>query len=120
MYELKLLSVLVYVLLLIGYANRRRRRLHISLMVTALAIDLGMVLFLELTRAVIESIPGREMTSLLVVHIALSTVVLFLYGIQVVTGVKNARGGHSRTHAKAWIWLLAARLGNLITSFWVV
>lgn len=114
---LKLLSVFVCVLLVIGYANRRRKRVHIPLMVSSLLIDLGLVLYLEITRAVVESVATREMTLLLVVHICLSVAVLALYGVQVVTGIKKARGGTSVWHVRCGLVLLVTRFGNLITSF---
>lgn len=116
---LKILSVFACLLIVVGVLNRRRKRVHIPLMLTALTIDLGIVLFLELTRAVIESLPGREMTPLLIIHICLSTSVLALYAVQVVTGIKNARGRHSRVHSKVPVWFIIVRFGNLITSFLV-
>lgn len=117
---LTLISAFVCVLIVVGVLNRRRKRLHISLMVSALVIDVGIVLYLELARAVIESIPGREMTGLLIFHIALSCLVLVLYGCQVYTGIKNARGQRSAWHAKIPPWFITARFGNLITSYFVV
>ena len=113
------ISAFVCVLIVLGVLNRRRKKVHISLMISALAIDLGIVLYLELARAVVESLPGREMSGLLVFHIALSCVVLFLYGCQVYTGIKNARGQRSAWHAKIPIWFIFARFGNLITSLFI-
>ena len=56
-HPLKLLSVAVCVILVIGVLNRRRKRVHIPLMLTAMVIDVGMVLYLEIRRGVVESIP---------------------------------------------------------------
>ncbi len=117
---IRMLSVFVCVLIIAGVLNRGRKRVHIPLMVSALAIDLAMVLFLEITRGVVESIPGRQLSPKLVIHILLSLTVLALYTVQVVTGIKKARGGASGTHRKMLIWLLVTRLGNLITSFLIV
>ena len=117
---LKLLSIFVVLLLVVGVLNRRRIRIHIPLMATAMAIDLAIVLYLEIMRGVVESIPHRPMTPLLVFHICLSTAVLGLYAVQVVTGIRNARGRHSHAHGKVAYVLLATRFGNLITSWLVV
>ena len=117
---LNYLSIAVCVLLLGGYLNRRRKSLHITLMVTAMATDVAMVLYLEITRAVIESLPGRGVTPLLGTHIAMSVAVLVLYGVQVATGIKKARGKPSTRHGKVALWLLVLRLGNLVTSFFVI
>ena len=110
----------VFVLLIIGVLNRRRVRVHVPIMVSAITIDVGLVLYLELARGVIESIPGREKSPLLMFHILLSVTVLVLYGIQIVTGIKKARGKPNATHGKVMIWLLVIRFGNLITSFLVM
>ena len=56
-HPLKLLSVAVCVILVVGVLNRRRKRVHIPLMLTAMVIDVGMVLYLESRRGVVESIP---------------------------------------------------------------
>ena len=114
-------SILVCVLLTLGVLARRRKRRHIPFMVVAIAIDLAIV-------GVIEFGPGlgaigsakAKMGPLMIVHITMSVLVLVLYGIQVVTGIKKARGGTSRLHGKVMPWLLALRLGNLFTSFLVM
>jgi len=118
-HPLKLLSAFVCFILVIGVLNRRRKRIHIPLMLTAMAIDVGMVLYLEIRRGVVESIPTRPMTLLLAVHITISVLVLILYGVQVVTGFRNAKGRRSTWHP--WIagLLLPLRFSNLITSFMI-
>jgi len=117
---LKLLSIGACVLILIGYFNRSRKRVHISMMVSALVIDLGIVLYLEIARAVIESIPSRPITPLLIIHIIISVTVLVLYGIQLYTGIKKARGQSSAIHSKMPLWFMVTRFGNLLTSFLIV
>ncbi|MFQ5495188.1 MAG: DUF420 domain-containing protein [Phycisphaerae bacterium] len=117
---LKLISAFVCFLLVLGLVNRRRKRVHMALMTGAIAIDVSMVLYLEIARHVVESIPTRDMTPLLLGHVILSTVVLILYGIQVVSGVRNARGRISRLHPQMAVWTLVLRFGNLVTSWLVV
>ena len=117
---IRLLSVLVFILLVCGVVARHRKRAHIPLMITAMAIDLGMVVYLEVTRAVVESVAREPMTALKLVHILLSVVVLVLYVVQIRTGISNARGQRSRTHGRTMPWLLLARLGSLVTSFFVI
>ena len=96
---------------------RRRRNVHIPLMLSAIGIDLAMVLYLEITRHVVESVPKRPMTPLLGIHISISVMVLVFYGVQVYTGIQNSRGRRSRVHPRvAWV-LVITRLGNLVTSF---
>ena len=90
------------------------------LMISAITIDLGLVLYLEIARGVVESIPARPMTPLLFVHILMSVSVIVMYGVQVYGGIKNARGNRSVAHRKVMPWLLLIRFGNLVTSFLVV
>lgn len=90
------------------------------LMISAISIDVGIVLYLEIARGVVESIPKRPMTPLLVVHILLSVLVLVMYGVQVYGGINNARGRRSVAHRKMMPWLLVTRFGNLVTSFFVM
>ena len=115
-----MLSVTAFCMLLIGVACRRRRRWHMRLMISAITIDVGLVLYLEIARGVVESIPKRPMTLLLFVHILLSVSVLVMYGVQVYGGIHNARGRRSVAHRKLMPWLLLTRFGNLVTSFFVV
>ena len=120
-HPLKILSAFVCVLIVVGLLKRRQRKTHITMMVSALVIDLGLVLYLELERGVVESVPGREPTPLLYFHIALSLVVLILYGVQVFTGVKKKlKGLPCPLHKKAAVLLVITRLGNLITSYLVM
>jgi uncharacterized membrane protein YozB (DUF420 family) len=109
----------VCLILVIGVLNRRRKRIHIPLMLSAMAIDVGMVLYLEIRRGVVESIPQRPMTPLLVIHITISVLVLILYGVQVVTGYRNAKGRRSTWHPRIAALLLPLRFANLITSFMI-
>jgi uncharacterized membrane protein YozB (DUF420 family) len=112
------LSAFVFLLLCVGVANRRRRWVHIPLMSSAMAIDLAMVLYIELARGAIQQAQAK-MGPLMVVHIIISCLVLVLYGMQVYTGVRKARNRPSRAHAWVMPWLLTLRFGNLVTS-WIV
>lgn len=118
-HPLKVLSALVCVMLVAGVLNRRRRHIHIPLMVSSFLIDLGIVLYLEIRRGVVESIPGRPMTPLLIVHITLSTIVLVFYGVQIYTGIQNAKGNRRPWHRTGAVAFLITRFGNLITSFMI-
>ena len=118
-HPLKFLSAFVCVLIVVGLLNRRRKRVHIPLMLSALIIDLSMVLYLEIRRGVIESIPQRPMTPLLIVHILISVTVLVLYGMQVYTGIQNAKGRRSRQHPRVGATFVVLRFANLLTS-WMI
>ena len=115
---LKLISIFACILIVIGYLNRSRPRVHIPLMACAFVIDVSIVLYIEIARDVIASARAK-MGPLMIVHIFLSCSVLALYVGQIITGIQNARGRRSRWHPKGAHWFLLARFGNLITSFLV-
>ena len=51
------------------------------------------------------------------IHILISVTVLVLYGVQVVTGYRNARGRRSAWHPRIARLFLPLRFANLIASF---
>jgi len=118
---LKVLSAFVCVLVVVGLFKRTSRRTHVTMMVSALLIDLGMVLYLEITRHVVESVPTREMSGLLLFHIALSVVVLSLYGVQLYTGIKKKlKGLPCPLHKRTAVFFVMTRFGNFVTSILVM
>lgn len=118
MSPLKIISIVACLLLAAGYVNRRRKRVHIPLMLSAFVVDMGLVLYIELNRGAINT--ARTTTSgLMIFHIAISVGVVLLYLWQIYSGIRRARGGESVSHGITGVMLLVTRLGNLITSFMV-
>lgn len=117
--NLELLSIFVCGLLVFGYLNRRTPRIHIPSMAIAFLIDMTIVVYIEVTRDAVASAKKR-MGALMIVHILLSLTVLVLYFGQIITGLRKVKGRPSRWHGQAALWFLAARFGNLITSFMVM
>ncbi len=115
---LKIISIFVCVLLLIGFTKRKKRRTHIPFMLIAFAIDMGMVLYIELDRHAIEQAVG-PISGIMKFHIAVSILVVVLYIVQIVTGVRKLKGLASTWHGRSGVTLLVLRLANLITSFMV-
>ncbi len=115
-YSLKILSIVVYVIILVAFANRKRVKVHVPMMAAAFVIDVAMVLYIELTRHAIETAVGPT-SPVMKIHIALSVITVVLYVGQIITGIKKAKGQTSAWHGKAGAIFLLARLGNLITSF---
>lgn len=115
-----------WVLLVIGWWFRRNRRLHLGFVLPGMAVDLGLVVFLELTRSVIERTAGmdRSMTNaaladvrpygtLETIHIATSTAAVVLYIPTIWLGAKLAWGtagsGVRTWHKRCAIGALALR-----------
>lgn len=114
------LSLLVCIMLVVGVIWRRKRNVHIPLMLGAIVIDLGMVLYIEFSRGAVEQAQSK-MGTLMKVHIAISIGVLVLYGIHVCTGILMARGGKvGGIHGKIMLPTVGLRILNLITSVMVM
>jgi len=116
---LKAVSVVAFFLVLLGFANRRRRHVHIPCMAAAFLMDMGVVLYIELTRGAIES-ARAHMGPLMVVHICLSVTVVGLYFAQIASGIQKARGRRIPWHRQTGVLFVLTRFGNLVTSFLVV
>jgi hypothetical protein len=114
----KLLSTATLLVLLCGFALRRQRKLHISLMASAFALDLLAVAAIEAKRGAIH----KTLTShspLLFVHVTASVLALASYaamsylGNQVVNGNERLRPWHRRV---AWVFG-GSRMTNYATSW---
>lgn len=126
MTPLKAISIFVFIILVVGFAYRRRRKVHVPLMLSAFAIDMGLVAYIEFNRKAIKTAqsiitsdanagPGPLMT----IHIIMSVIVVLLYFWQIYTGIGKLRGRRNASHPYTGITFLLLRFGNLVTSFMV-
>jgi uncharacterized membrane protein YozB (DUF420 family) len=78
-----LLATLAFVLIVLGWTQRRRRSRHVPLVLTGIGLDLGLVVWLEVTRGVVEKVAGASehapFSVVRWVHIASSTLAVVLY-----------------------------------------
>jgi hypothetical protein len=95
-------ATLAYVLLLLGLLARRRRRVHVPLVVSGILLDVGLVLSLQLERHAVQTAFSFSLGLLAQIHIGLSTVALILYfpvaflGIRILLGHSSSRTLHRR------------------------
>ncbi|MBK8191311.1 MAG: hypothetical protein IPK79_12775 [Vampirovibrionales bacterium] len=113
-------SSLVLFLIALGLVFRRKRRAHVALMLSAFALDFGLVLAIELNRHAVEQALGG-VHGLLLFHIIISTLVLAFYGALIVSGINWIKG---KPWAFRWHrWLAAVflllRLLNYVTSLYI-
>lgn len=116
---LKILSGVVCLIILVGLAYRRRKKMHAGLMMTAFVIDVAMVLYIELTRQAIATAihPPHPFVRL---HVTISITVMILYVFQIVTGMRRYKTGSRRDgHRLGAVLFVIFRLGNFVTSLWV-
>ena len=115
-----IIAGLVCVLLVAGVICRRNKRVHIPLMLSAILIDLGIVVWIEFFGKGAFKQAEVKMGSLMITHIVISVVVLILYGVQIWSGIKKARGGVSEIHRKMMIPTVGLRILNYVTSIMVM
>ncbi len=119
------ISLGILALIFLGWIYRRKRNLHIGLMATAMAADLGLVLWIELSRHAVEQALGVGEFELpgafLAFHIVLSVVSLLLWFVQLVLGIKIARGKRQLlpVHKLCALFFVLFRLANFVTSLWL-
>jgi hypothetical protein len=73
------LASLAFVLLVAGWTQRRRRGRHVPLVLAGIAIDLALVVWLELSRGVVEKTMTEHFSVLRWAHIWSSTLAVVAY-----------------------------------------
>ena len=72
-------ATIAWLVLVIGYLQRRTRSRHVPLMLAGIFMDIGLVLYLELTKHAVETALEFKLSTLQQLHIASSSVALLLY-----------------------------------------
>ena len=117
---LPVLSTVVLVLIALGLKYRKVNRIHIPLMLSAFAIDLGMVVWLEFNRLAVEKVVGG-VSGLLLFHVIVSIGVVILYVALISTGMKLFKKVtlSPALHRNLAVAFVIGRLINYVTSFFV-
>ena len=111
-------STFVLCVLVAGILLRRRRRIHIPIMIAAFALDLLTVLAIEWRRHAIAKVTSSA-TPLLLFHVTVSVLALVFYGIMFVLGERVRKGSdHLRPWHRRSAWVFSAcRATNYVTSW---
>ena len=114
------LSVVAIALIFAAILNRRNARRHIPLVLAAFAVDLGLVLAIELNRNAIKTvIVGGP--AILYIHVALAVTVLALYVHQIWCGWSLVKRGERRkSHRTGALLFVVCRVLVFATAFLVV
>ncbi|MCP5464072.1 MAG: hypothetical protein H7A33_03510 [Deltaproteobacteria bacterium] len=116
---LKLISFLICLILIVGIAISRHRKWHIRLMLSAFALDMLLVLYIEFTRKAINT-SLHPPHGFIIFHVIISVLVVALYIAQIISGSKINKGkGCLSWHGRIAILFLILRLGNFATSLFV-
>ncbi|MCB0328801.1 MAG: hypothetical protein KDD70_04035 [Bdellovibrionales bacterium] len=74
--------------LVTGYSQRKHRARHIPLMLTGIFLDIGLVLFLQITRSAIQTALEFSLSVPAQIHILFSSIALVLYVPILILGAK--------------------------------
>ena len=86
-------ATLAYALLATGVFQAARRRAHVALMSAGVAIDVALVLVLELTRSAVATAASGDLEPMQMGHIAFSLVAVVLYVPTMALGYRAIRSG---------------------------
>lgn len=107
------LATVAFLLIVAGWTQRRRRSRHVPLVLAGIGLDLALVVWLELSRGVVEKTMHDDFSMLRWVHIWSSTLAVVLYLPTLWYGFRMLRGADDpavrRRHALVATLALVAR-----------
>lgn len=105
----RVLACVAYALLVAALVVKKNRRPHAVLATLAMALDLALVLVLELNRSVVEGLAEKNYSLLQYGHITASTLAVICYVPTFINGFKRLRGlGDAAIRRKHILWARAA------------
>ena len=118
------MSVIITIFVILAIAAsifyRRRPNVHIPLIMCALTIDMLFVIFIEMNRSEVESIVGKPLSPVVMVHIIVSTFVILIYFFMLFFGCRLLSVDKGRTQHVVGISLYAGfRLLSFVTSYFI-
>lgn len=113
------LSFAILLLFLVGLALRKKRALHMTLMQIAIACDLGLVLYLEITRDAINTAMNPT-HPFVVFHVIISVATVVGYFHQIYAGYRYFKQGLlKKAHRIGGMVTISLRMSNFFTSLWI-
>jgi uncharacterized membrane protein YozB (DUF420 family) len=109
-------------LLAFGIIKAKVRKIHVPVMITAFILDVGLVLWIELSRQAVERVAAETNNTFLLFHAAISLLVIVLYILLLITGSKFIKHGERNIylwHKRLAVLFIVLRLTNYVTSFFV-
>lgn len=106
----KYVAAAAWLILTLGLLNRQVRKRHIKLMLTGIALDVIVVLLLELNRSAIDTALTGTLDIFHKLHIGSSSVALLLYVPVLILGIKLSKGEeqfrvwHKRVAVSAYVF----------------
>lgn len=116
----KILNTIVVLLIIAGLIARKQTRAHISLMLAAFTLDMGLLLAIEFQRDAINTALHTHLKPLLFFHIGVSVLMIVFYIIMIRSGIATLKDRkHKNRHKKLAKVFLILKALNYLTSFGV-
>jgi hypothetical protein len=115
------IASMAYTAMVLGIAFRKDRKLHGTLMGSAMMLDVGLVLFLQLTRDAVGTAMGPSLTPMQVLHVSTSLLAVLLYAPLVYLGLRSKKGNASaaerRNHRLIGMGAFLFRTAGFLSMF---
>ncbi len=116
-------SFFILSMILIGVYLRRKRKLHVKFMLSAIVWDILLVLQIELNRsAIAKASKALNNTMILNIHVSLAVLTVLFYFAMLYTGKRFLEGDNKirPLHKKLGWTTVTLRILTFVTSFFVV
>ena len=115
------LATIAWLLLVAGYLARRRRERHVPLVLTGMFMDIGLVMYLQVTRDALQTAASFQLEMWQQMHVAASSAALLLYPAILVMGIilfgDPRRPGIRIWHVRISMTALAFRTAGFALMF---
>ncbi len=116
----KILSTTVVLLIIAGLVTRKQTRAHISLMLSAFVLDIGLLLAIEFQRNAINTALNTTLKPILFFHICVSVLMIIFYVIMIRSGMATLKDrSHKARHKNLAKIFLLLKFLNYTTSFMI-
>ena len=86
------IATIGWVLLVLGWLSHKNRGRHLGFVLPGMVVDLGLVVYLEMDRSVIEQTAQKHFSAVQWTHIGSSTLATVLYIPTIILGVRLMMG----------------------------
>lgn len=114
------IATLAWILLSSGLVARKQKALHVGLMMTAISLDIALVLYLQITRGAVQTALSFTLSPLEITHIAFSSCALLLYFPVLFLGFRLLRQSSAqlrRWHVRLALSAYIARTSGFLFMF---
>jgi len=84
-----IITIFVIVAIAASIFYRHRPNVHIPLIMGALTLDMLFVIFIEMNRSAVESMVGKPLSPIIMIHIIISTFVILIYFFMLFFGCRH-------------------------------